>query len=227
MPRARRLPAIAAALLACAAAAPAWAADTARGDELAVYFDDSWSELNFSIFSSNDYGLEGRRLTVASDETVSMLWRALPARFAAAKAAQWDWAVTRSTPATDLTRKGGDDRNLALYFVFLPESQAAEARKASMLALLEEENARVLVYTWGGAYAPGDVVRSPYLGERGRIVALQAAGTGAASEQADLAADHQRAFGEPAGVLVGLAVSADGDDTDSVIEGEIARLVLR
>ena len=42
----------------------------------------------------------------------------------------------------------------------------------------------------------------------------------------DLAADHRRAFDEDPGVPVGLAVSADGDDTGATIEAMIEDLRL-
>jgi hypothetical protein len=57
---------------------------------------------------------------------------------------------------------------------------------------------------------------------------LRGAETGSFREQVDLAEDYQRAFGAASGqALVGLAVSADSDDTDSVIDAAIADLSLR
>lgn len=58
-------------------------------------------------------------------------------------------------PATDLTQKGGDDRNLAVYFVFLPEAQARELQGASITRLLNEDAIRALVYVWGGDHGRG------------------------------------------------------------------------
>jgi hypothetical protein len=43
----------------------------------------------------------------------------------------------------------------------------------------------------------------------------------------DLLADHQRAFGETPLSLVGLAVSADSDDTDTGIRARLSNLVLK
>ncbi|MDZ4134847.1 MAG: DUF3047 domain-containing protein [Paracoccaceae bacterium] len=42
----------------------------------------------------------------------------------------------------------------------------------------------------------------------------------------DLAADYRRIFGGAAGALVGLAVSADSDDTRTAIRASISGLVL-
>ncbi|MHA6344007.1 DUF3047 domain-containing protein [Roseivivax sp. CAU 1761] len=189
-------------------------------------FDGAWKHQKFSLFSQNDYAHRGDRLDVASDGTVSLTWRALPEARWGARQASWSWAVEEGVPATDLTAKGGDDRDLALYFVFLPEERAAELRDAAIRTLLSEPAARVLVYVWGGAHGVGEVLPSPYLEERGRTLVLHGAGTGAAMERVDLAADFARAFGGRPEALVGVAVSADSDDTESRIRARVENLVL-
>jgi hypothetical protein len=191
-----------------------------------VLFDTDWNEQRFSLFSGNSYGLEGARLSVASDRSVSLIWQALPQTEWAARSAQWSWRVERSVPATDLQLKGGDDRNLSLYFVFLPEQEARGIRSMNVRRLLTNENARVLVYVWGGDHARRAFLSSPYLGPRGTTVVQRQAGTGAFSESVDLQADYIRAFGGTPGALVGLAVSGDSDDTDTAIRAEISNLSL-
>ena len=92
-----------------------------------ISFNNGWKEQRFSMVSSNEYTLGGDTLGVASDGTVSLLWSALPEAAWDSRSARWDWAVDRSVAATDLTQKGGDDRNLSLYFLFLPEAVARQA----------------------------------------------------------------------------------------------------
>lgn len=186
---------------------------------------NGWTEQRFSLFQQVDYGFSGSRLSVSSDDAASMTYRRLPAGSWGATSANWSWAVSQSVPATDLTRKGGDDRNLSLYFVFLPEAEAQRIGEGgSIRSLLNNELARVLVYVWGGAHGRGDVLSSPYLGARGKTIVRRPSGTGNFSENVDLAGDYTRAFGGSAGALVGLAVSADSDDTNSTIRGEISGL---
>ncbi|NNE88428.1 MAG: DUF3047 domain-containing protein [Silicimonas sp.] len=189
-----------------------------------ISFTDGWKEQRFSMFSSNEFTLGGNTLGVKSDGTVSLLWRALPEVAWNSRAAQWNWAVDVSVPATDLTKKGGDDRNLSLYFLFLPEAAARKAQDQGIRALLDNPDVRVLIYVWGGAHAKGQVLPNPYLGPRGRTVVQQGTGTGSASERVDLARDHQRAFGEAPASLVGLAVSSDSDDTSSAVVARISGL---
>ena len=121
-------------------------------------------------------------------------------------------------PPTDLSRKGGDDRNVSLYFVLVDARAAAR--------LLTSRSARTLIYVWGGDHAPGAMVPSPYLRGRGFTFALRPAGTGAERVQVDLARDHAAAFGGPPEVLIGLAVSADSDDTNTHLRASLSDLML-
>jgi hypothetical protein len=189
-----------------------------------VSFGEDWREQRFSLFSGNRFGLEGDRLSVRSEGTVSLLWRPLPESLGDAQKARWNWSVERSVPPTDLTVRGGDDRNLALYFLFLPESLAQDGRDLGVGALLDAPEVRVLMYVWGGAHARGDILSTPYLGERGRTIILRDAGTGRHTESIDLARDHVAAFGNAPERLVGIAISADSDDTEAAITAELGQL---
>jgi hypothetical protein len=191
-----------------------------------VAFDGGWREQGFPFRPSNDYALRGNSLEVASDGTVSLLWAPVAAGMRGARAASWAWSVERGVPPTDLGRRGGDDRNLALYFAFADPETARRADLSRGARLLREPGTRVLVYVWGGGAPRGTVLRSPYL-DGLRTVVLRPAGTGAHRERVDLAADHRRAFGSEPGVLLGMGVSADSDDTDSEIRAVVSDLVLR
>ena len=188
-----------------------------------VSFDGSWKTQKFSLFSSNKYGFNGNSVSVSSDGSVSLAYRRLDASYWDASSAQWSWRVDEGVPATDLRKKGGDDRNLALYFVFLPEDQAEALKGASVRKLLTNKAARVLVYVWGGAHNRGAVLSSPYLGNRGKTIVLRGSGTGSASENVNLARDYGNAFGGNA-ALVGVALSGDSDDTNSRIRASISGL---
>jgi len=191
-----------------------------------VGFGDAWRTQSFSLFSSNTYGFNGESVSVVSDGTVSLAYRPLPQDFWTAKSASWSWAVAEGVPPTDLRRKGGDDRNLALYFVFLPRDEAQRLQGTNIRRLLNNDAARVLVYVWGGDHARGAVLDSPYLGDRGKTVVLRGSGTGQVQESVDLAGDYARIFGGEA-ALVGLALSGDSDDTDSSIRARVSALQLR
>ncbi|WP_439155648.1 DUF3047 domain-containing protein [Yoonia sp.] len=192
-----------------------------------VSFGNGWSEQRLKLFSSNDYSF-GDNLGIRSDGSVSLAWTRLAQSEWGTRAATWVWSVEQSVPPTDLARKGGDDRNISLYFVFLPEDQAEASAGAGIRSLLGNDQVRVLQYVWGGNHDPGQVIPSPYgPAGQGATVALRQAGTGAYTEDVDLTRDYTAAFGGTPGALVGLAVSADSDDTDSAIRAALGRLVLR
>ena len=191
-----------------------------------IWFDGSWKEQGLLRLSSNEYGLHDRRLDVVSDGTVSVLWRPVNAALGAARAARWDWSVTKGVKGTDLTQRGGDDRNLALYFVFVDPQTASTIGRTSARKLLRDPNTRALVYVWGGNHAKGALLDSPYSpGLKSKI--LQTAQTGSFTENVNLERDFSRAFGDRPRILVGLAVTADSDDTDGIIKATIQDLKIR
>lgn len=196
------------------------------GQTQPLSFDGSWKEQGFLRFSSNDYGQNGASLQVVSDGTVSLLWKAVPDALRGTRSASWTWAVAEGVPATDLRRKGGDDRNLAVYFAFTDAATAATANPNRATALLRDPNTRVLVYVWGDDDGRGTIQDSPYLPGL-KTVVLRQAGTGQFAENVNLAADYARAFGGAPEVLMGVGISADSDDTDTKIRASITAPDLR
>ena len=190
-----------------------------------VTFDGTWKEQGFLRFFSNDYFQRGRQLDVISDGTVSLLWRPVEQFAGSARTASWAWRVQEGVAATDLTIKGGDDRNLAIYFVFVDPDRADALSGGNARRILREDSARALVYVWGGLHEEGSILPSPYSAQL-RTKVLQGAGSGEFRESVDLERDFQSAFGAEPGTLVGLAVSADSDDTDGKIVASIADLLL-
>ncbi|WP_022706282.1 DUF3047 domain-containing protein [Paracoccus zeaxanthinifaciens] len=192
-----------------------------------ISFASGWQEQRLSLFSTNDYRF-GSSLSMQSEGSVSIAWTRVGQGDWGADAASWNWTVEESVPATDLSRKGGDDRNLSIYFVFVPEASAPGLANANIRSLLGNSEVRIIQYAWGGNHGRGQVLPSPY-GPRGQgvTIPLRQAGTGSHSENVDLAGDYARAFGGSKGALIGLAVSGDSDDTDSRIRAAIGGLTLR
>ena len=189
-----------------------------------ISFDSGWKEQGFLRLWSNDYIPKGRQLHVISDGTVSLYYTRLPKALWGARKAGWRWIVSKSVGATDLARKGGDDRNLAMYFVFLPTALADDLAGKSALKLLRNDQTRALVYVWGGDYAKGTVINSPYGSGRLEVIIRRPAGTGDFTESVNLAADYERVFGAQPGALVGIGITADSDDTDGQIEAIVQDL---
>ncbi len=192
-----------------------------------VSFSNGWKEQRLSLFTSNDYSF-GKSLGLVSNGSVSIAWTRVGQADWGTSGASWSWKVGQSVPVTNLANKGGDDRNISLYFVFVPESIAPSLDGKNIRNLLGNSDVRVIQYAWGGNTKRGQIIPSPY-GPKGQgvTIALRQAGTGAHTENIDLAADYARAFGGSKGALIGLAVSGDSDDTKTAIRASIGNLTLR
>jgi hypothetical protein len=191
--------------------------------------DAGWSELTFRGRVPAEFRAEAPgTLRVRTDGGVSVLYRPLPAGFGPAAEARWRWRVDAAVPPTDLGRRGADDRSLAVYFLFQDDSEAAGDPPSSLTAAMRR--GRALVYVWGGDGTARSMVESPHMGARGRLIVQRPAASPNGewiAEAVDLRADFRDAFGREPGPLVGIAVSADSDDTATVSEALIADLVLR
>lgn len=137
-----------------------------------------WKHQKFSLLGGNTWRQQGEELSVKSDGSVSLIWQALPEGSRKAQTASWTWSVEHGVLPTDLTQKGGDDRNLSLYAIFVPADAVPAAEGQGIRKLLENPDVRVLMYVWGGAHQRGDLLSSPYLGVRGKTIVLQPASEG-------------------------------------------------
>lgn len=190
-----------------------------------VPFDGSWKEQGFLRLFSNDYVQRGARVDVVSDGTVSLLWRPVDKAFRDSARASWIWSVSEGVIPTDLLRKGGDDRNLALCFVFVDPDRANGLEGKSARRILREDCSRAIVYVWGGERPVGARLPSPYSPRMGTQI-LQTAMTGRFPESVNLAQDYRSSFGSEPGVLIGMAISADSDDTDGRIVAFVSNLAV-
>jgi hypothetical protein len=228
-PSARIAPAaaLAAAFLACAA--PALAGPVSFGPSLS---GQGWKPLTFRSLTPMGFAAEGAsQLTIRGQKAVSVIWRSLDEESWPLTAARWRWRVNSGPPATDLSRKGGDDRAIALYFVFARDAAAANAARGaqSLTSAMWWSSGAALVYVWGGSGARNAMLASPHMGSSGKLVLRVPGGVADGkwlTERADLAADFRRAFGRDPGPLVGIAVSADSDDTGASIDAAIDGLRL-
>lgn len=191
-----------------------------------------WEHMTFRRIPATEYVANGRdELAITARASSSLIHRPLPEDAFDLRHASWRWRVDEGVPATDLSRRGGDDRAIAIYFAFAPESERARAAagRTSLRRLLISGSGHILVYVWGGAGAPGTIVPNPYTRGRGVYLIQRPASSPAGQwqrEQIDLARDHQRAFGQPPGILVGLAVASDSDDVDGINRARIADLTI-
>jgi len=192
-----------------------------------VAFDTQWDHLTFRRLSPNRFELRQSTLTVISEGTSSILYRILPPALRGQTSASWTWEVESSAPPSDLSQIGNDDRNLGVFFVSMPEQDAAGVREGTSISrLLRNRSARVLMYTWGGNQPPGTVVPSPHAPDRLRNLITRRPETGRFSETVDLTRDFPRVFNTPLERLVAVAVSSNSENTPSRVVAHVRNLTL-
>jgi len=92
--------------------------------------------------------------------------------------------------------------------------------------LLLNPNAKALIYVWGGNHSIGELLQCPYSSALKSKV-LRVGKSGSFSEAVNIDLDFTEAFGNVPKKLVGLAVSADSDDTNGFIRASIRDLKLQ
>lgn len=216
------------ALLACAlSGAPALAACVTVAPGL-----PGWERLDFDDIPSNTWREEGGALVASSSASASMLYARTPAT--AAPVLSWRWRVDRAVPATDLTRKGGDDRSLALTVGFAYDPANASLGERMRRVMVEtvagaDAPGRIVDFVWGGAHPVGTRFESPYSGSASRTIILQSATapTGQwATERVDLSSLYRELWGSDMPPVTQVAVFIDTDDTGVTGEGRVADICL-
>lgn len=219
-------------LAACASPPPAPVADIAEspwarksgGDPAAI--EQRWGHyaLPGKAASRFEYQhVDGRdTIAVQAASSASMLRRKVRMEPDALGQLQFSWKVPALIEHADLTTRDKDDSAVRLVLVFDGDRSRFSARDAALADLVfavtgEEMPYATLMYVWCNKRAAGSVITSPRTG-RIRKLCLES-GPGALNRwldyDRDVRADYERAFGEPPGALVGVALMTDSDNTRS------------
>ncbi len=205
------------------------ASQTAAGGSLLRLFGADWTTFGLPDKAAADFiGRDDGSLEVRADGAVGFLYREVSAAVPD-QALTWRWRVDQAIPATDLSRRGRDDRPLAvhLWFTPLPDQGSFWGTIADIFG--QPRPGYALTYVWGGTAARGARFDNPYLDD-GVIVVLRpgSAATGTwYEEHIDIRADFRRVFGFEPPELAYIAISADTDDLAVASIGRIADLRLR
>jgi hypothetical protein len=135
---------------------------------------------------------------------------------------KFSWRVPELIADADLARREADDSPVRVVLTFEGDRSRFSARDSMLAELMrtltgEEMPYATLVYVWCNKREPGSLISSPRT-ERVRSLVVQS-GPGQLNQWLDyernIAADFQRAFGEPPGALVGIGIMTDSDNTRS------------
>lgn len=191
------------------------------------------------------YPLEGRAALAATQsgedgvhlvgtDAVSLIVRPHAAWISADTCLSWRWRVDAGPPPTDLSRRGEDDRAIALWVGFRADAESmtlAQRYAYGMVRFLSpvtDPPGFILAYTWGGyaAQPRWEQLPQPFMGQIARQRVLRPASDhaeGWVEQTVMLDADFRAAFGVPPSQLMQFGVFADGDNThtrtDVAIEG--------
>lgn len=169
---------------------------------------------------------EGGRtvLRVRSEAAASTMTHPLAVDPAQTSRLAWRWKVSRALAGSDFTRKAGDDYAARVYVLFdYPVDRLALGDRVKIALGRTLYGASLpsaaIAYVWGTAQPAGATGPNPYT-DRVRMIVVDS-GPAEAGQwrdvERDLAADFRAVFGEDIPPVVGLAVSADTDNTGEAV----------
>jgi len=187
-----------------------------------------WERLDFDDLTPNKWTEEAGALVATSQNSASMLYTSAPA--SAGPVLSWRWRVDQAVPATDLTRKGGDDRSLSLTVGFAYDSANASMGERMKRVVVEsvagaDAPGRIIDFIWGGNQPVGTRIESPYSGSASQMVIRRSATEPSGqwqTERVDLAALYRDLWGNAAPAVTRIAVFIDTDDTGVPGQSRIA-----
>lgn len=178
---------------------------------------------------------EGREAIAATaSSSASMLRQDVRIEPAELGSVLFSWKVPQLIAGADLASRDADDSPVRVVLVFEGDRSKFSTRDAMMSELSraitgEELPYATLMYVWCNRRQAGTVITSPRTARiRGLVVE---SGPGKLNQWLDyernVRADFERAFGEPPGALLGVAVMSDTDNTRSTARAWYGPLRLR
>ena len=164
---------------------------------------------------------EGSMVVRASaDSSASGLIRDVRINPAEYPVLQWAWKVSNTYAKGDVRSKEGDDYPARIYLAFEYDSQRLgllDRAKYGAVKLLygEAPPLRVLNYIWEST-APKDTIVSSAYTDWVKMVVVESGPSLAnrwVEERRNVVEDYRRAFGEDPGMLTGVAIMTDADNT--------------
>lgn len=163
-------------------------------------------------------------LRVHSDKAASTKMHPLDADLSRTPVLEWTWKVSNPVAASDFSHKQGDDYAARVYVLFdypVDRLSLGDRMRISLARGLHgaELPTAAIAYVWGTAQAPGATGPNPYT-DRVQMIVVDSGDANAGSWQTvrrDVARDFEAVFGEPAPRVVGIAVSADTDNTGETV----------
>lgn len=197
-----------------------------RDQAVAVKSLVPWEHQHFPGKRASEYQAvrhQGRHALLASAESAaSMLRQTLNVPPADLRQLQFSWQVPALIAHADMAQRDADDSPVRLVMVFEGDRSKFSMKNAMLSELAQTMTGEpmpyaTLMYVWCNTRAPGSVIINPRT-DRIRKLVVES-GEGRLDQwldyQRDIAADFEKAFGEPPGALLGIGIMTDTDNTRS------------
>jgi hypothetical protein len=146
----------------------------------------------------------------------------------------FSWKVPQLIAGADLASREADDSPVRVVLVFDGDRRRFSARDAMLAELTraltgEEMPYATLMYVWCNRTPAGTVITNPRTSRvRGLVMESGPARLNRWLDyERNVRADYERAFGEPPGALIGVAIMTDTDNTSSTARAWYGPLRLR
>ena len=178
---------------------------------------------------------EGRAAWHARSQAAASVWRkSVSAVVTAATQVEFSWWVAGNIDGADLSRAEVADSPVRVGFAFDGDVSRLSARTRMQFQLVETLTGEVppyamLMYVWDN-HAEIDSVLPGARSDRVRKIVLENGDTHLRrwrNYRRNLFVDFQRAFGEPPGRLIGMALMTDTDNTGAATEAWYGDVVLK
>ena len=146
---------------------------------------------------------------------------------------KFSWKVPELIAQADLGQRDSADSPVRVVLVFDGERSKFSAKNAMLSELSHAITGEplpyaTLMYVWCNTRAPGSVITSPRT-DRIRKLVVESGGVNLnqwLDYERDIQADYEKAFGEPPGALLGMAIMTDTDNTRSTTRAWYGQLKL-
>lgn len=169
---------------------------------------------------------EGGRtvLRVDSVQAASTMMHPLDADPARTPLLEWSWKVSNAVAASDFRHKQGDDYAARVYVLFDYPAERLSFGERMRISLARglhgaELPTAAIAYVWGTAQPPGATGPNPYT-DRVQMIVVESGEANVGrwhTVRRNVARDFEAVFGEPVPRVVGIAVSADTDNTGEAV----------
>jgi len=189
---------------------------------------DGWKEFTFDDKKQNVFKRVGEDIVeIQTNSSVSIAYLPFDGKkldLRATPTLAFEWQHEGQIIDTDVSKKGGDDRILAIYLAFPYQAEHASFKEKLMRPLVvasqgRDAPGRLLTYIWAGAPEVGRWFENPYTGKAGYMQVIQGANDASNNpdiwrqHKVNIAEDFKDRFGyfppNPAYVAIGV----DSDDT--------------